>query len=775
MTRLKKVLVRVSVALVAMIVLIIIAISPIAKYLIQKYDTRFTGREITLAWAYVNPFTGYVYLNDLEIMEHNGDSVFLSADGLMANMAMLKMFNKTYEISAAKLTNPIGRVHQSGKEFNFNDLITFYAADSTKAKSEKITRFSLLDIEIENGEFHYVEDLTPVNYFIKEVNITSSGLRYDADTMPITFSLLSGTGSGKIAGNIAIHLKNSGYALGVKVDSFDLDIINQYLKDLTNYGTFAARLDAELSSTGNFKTADSISSSGNIAVSNFQFGRKSEDDFASFERLVISIDKLSPKDFIYRYDSICLTNPFFKYQRFDTLDNVQTMFGVDGQNVKAVNGDPQKFNLVIEIAHLIDRLSRNFLNSQYQVGRLAIYDGDLQYEDYSMGEKFSAALQPFTVIADSVDKAHARVNLRIHSGIKPHGSFDLALSINPKDSSFFNLDFFVQKVALSMMNPYLVKYTGFPLDRGAMELRGNWVVRDGSISSMNHLIILDPRVSERVRGDDTRWLPLNFAMALVREKGNVIDYEVPITGKLGDPAFNFWDVISDIFRNIVLKPATAGYRMNVKMVELELESNQQVKWAMHTSTLTRDQNRYIERIVDFLKSDEKAHITVYPAPYEEKEKELILLFEARKLYFLSGPGRDEKNFSEKDSLYVAHLSLKDPGFLRFLNAKVTDNTLFTVQHKAARLVGAAVIQGKYDQLLAAREKSFKEAFIEAGVIKQVAWGKSISGVPFNGFSHYSISYKGHIPDYLVRAYKKMDKYNADGTREPYRKERKRNE
>lgn len=775
MTRLKKVLVRVSLALVAVVVLIIVAISPVAKYLIQKYDTRFTGREITLDWAYVNPFTGYVHLDGLVIMEHNGDSVFLSADGLSADMAMRKLIMKTYEISSAKLTNPIGRIHQSGKEFNFNDLIEFYAADSMEVKSDKVTRFNLLDIEIENGEFHYVEDQTPVNLFIKEVNIKSEGMRYDADTMPIAFSLLSGNGSGKITGDLAIHLKNSGYALGVKIDSFDLDLINQYLNDLTNYGTFAAMLDADLHSTGNFKTADSISTSGNIAVSNFQFGRTRGDDFASFESLVISIDRLSPKDFVYRYDSICLTKPFFKYQRFDTLDNVQTMFGEGGQNVKAADGNPNKFNLVIEIAHLIDRLSRNLLNSQYQVGRLAIYDGDLQYEDYSMGEKFSAGLNPFTVIADSVDKAHSRVNMRVNSGIKPHGNLNLALSIDPKDSSYFNLDFLIQKVALSMINPFLVTYTGFPLDRGALELSGNWVVRNGSISSMNHLVILDPRVSERIHSDDARWLPLNFAMALVREKGNVIDYEVPISGKLGDPAFNFWDVIIDIFTNIVLKPVSTPYRMNVRNVELELESNQQVKWPMHTSALTRDQRRYVDRIVDFLKGDEKAHITVVPHTYEEKEKEFILLFEAKKLYFLSGEGRKAENFSKKDSIDVAYLSVKDPGFVAFLNARIKDNTQFTVQHKAARLVGQSVLQNKYDLLIAEREKAFKAAFVEKGVIKQVTWGKAVHGVPFNGFSHYSMSYKGNVPDYLLRAYKRMDKYNSEGIREKYRRERKRNE
>ncbi len=49
----------------SLLILLIIAIliaSPAAKYLIEKYDEQYTGRNITLNKAYVNPLTGYVYL-----------------------------------------------------------------------------------------------------------------------------------------------------------------------------------------------------------------------------------------------------------------------------------------------------------------------------------------------------------------------------------------------------------------------------------------------------------------------------------------------------------------------------------------------------------------------------------------------------------------------------------------------------------------------------------------------------------------------------------------
>lgn len=774
MNKRKKVLTIISLSIVASFAALILLISPIAKYLIQKYDSRFTGREITLDWAYVNPLTGYIYLHNVKIYEYQSDSIFLSTKGLAANFTYHMLLYNTYEISTLKLSKPIGKLSQSGTNFNFDDLIVKFAGDSSQKKSKEPTKFNLLNIEIEDGEFHYIEDQTPINYFIKKVNIKSTGLRYDADSIPIDFSLFSGPSSGKISGNIAIQLQNKGYALQIKVDSFDLDIINQYLKDLTNYGSFAARLDAELETTGNFATADSISTSGVISISDFNFGRTQTEDYASFDRLDIAIARLSPKDFIYHYDSICLLQPYFKYQRFDSLDNIQTMFGQDGDNVKAVDGNPNKFNLVIEIAHLIDNLSRNLLRAHYQIGRVAIYDANLQYEDFTLGEKFSVGLNPFTVLADSIDKSHERVEIAIQSGIKPHGNFNMALSINPRDSSDFDLNFGFQNMALSMINPYMIQYTGFPINRGTLELHGKWHVYHGSISSTNHLILIDPRLSDRIHGEDTRWLPMNLGMAILRENGNVIDYEVPINGELGDPSFNFWDIISDIFNNIVFKPTSTSYRLDVRNLEQKLEKSQRITWKMRSSTIGNEEQEYIAKIIQFLKNDASASIVVSPKNFSVKEKELILLFEAKRRYYLSLPSNQKQELSEQDSQEVARMSIKDPGFLIYLNTQVKDPTLFTVQDKSLRMVGAKRINMLFNLLIKKRELAFKSAFIKANVMQQVQWVNTEYTVPYSGFSYFDINYRGEMPDYLIEAFDKMNKLNSKDPREAYQGKRKRN-
>ena len=95
------------------VILIISLISPITKYLIEKYDVKYTGRQITTDWIYVNPFTGYIHFSNLKIYESSdpfsltwGDSVFFSANGISANIALLKLLSGTIEIKKLTIDEP---------------------------------------------------------------------------------------------------------------------------------------------------------------------------------------------------------------------------------------------------------------------------------------------------------------------------------------------------------------------------------------------------------------------------------------------------------------------------------------------------------------------------------------------------------------------------------------------------------------------------------------------------------------------------------------------
>lgn len=770
MSKTKKAFLIIGISLAVIVIVIIACISPITEYLIEKYDKKYTGREINMDWAYVNPFTGYVYFNNLKINEYNSDTVFFSTKGLTINIGMIKLLSKHYEVSEFTLNKPRGIIIQGYKSFNFDDLIEKFSSKDEDKKDKDPVHFKVNNIKIKNGLFIYRETVTPIYYFVKNVDIESTGFNSDVDTIPIQFSLSSGIGSGEMNGNFTINSKNKDYRLKVKVKKFDLNIVGQYIKDMANYGSFRAFLDADFNSNGNLVERDNVTNSGKLKISDFHFGKNPKEDYASFEKLEVAIHEVSPRKLIYFFDSIALTHPYFKYEKYDYLDNVQRIFGTKGANVKAANADVAKFNLVIEIANYMKILSKNFLRSNYRVDRLALYRGDIKYNDYSLNEKFSLELDPFTFTADSVDKRNKRVNFDVTSGIKPYGSVAIGMSINPKDSSDFDFSYNFKKLPTTMFNPYLIKYTSFPLDRGTIELKGNWNVRNGKINSTNHLVIIDPRVGDRLKNRNLNWLPLRVIMFVVRERGNVIDYEVPIKGDLNDPKFVLRDVIFDALENIFVKPPTTPYTIEVRNIETAIEKSLSLKWEMRNSLITRKQEHFLEDMAEFIDKNPEANITVTPQYYTLKEKEAILFFEAKKNYFLHLKGKNRAAFTADDSLKVEHMSVKDSLFVRYLNDKTQDTMLFTVQDKCARIISNSIVDAKFNALNQQRVNVFMDFFKEKGSVKRVHLLKAINLVPFNGYSFFKIEYKGDFPENLLKAYQKMNELNNESPRDKHKRQ-----
>ncbi len=767
----KKRLIIIGGSILLFILLLFLLISPITKYLIEKYDEEYTGRQITMDWAYVNPFTGYVYFSNLEIHELESEEIFFSADGMALNFSVYKLFSDTYEITELTLDRPKGVIIQFEDNFNFTDLIEKFSTKEEDKDKDQVY-LSILNIKINDGEFHFREKTIPISYFIKDVNFESDGIRWDEDVIEVGFSFLSGIGKGDMKGNFSINFDNLNYSLDAVAHKFDLGIIDQYLQDLTNDGSFTANLDADIEATGNLKVYDAITLKGMLSVNDLHFGKKEEEEYMSFDKLVVAIHEINTDKRIFFYDSISLSQPYFKYERYDHLDNLQMMFGENGSNISAAQSNPAKFNLVIEIADYIRIISKNFFKSDYKITRLAIYKGDLRFNDYSISEKFSMAFNPISFEADSIYKNITRVNASFKSGILPYGFSSVLLSINPKDSSDFELRYGFQNLSMAMFNPYTMTYTSFPLDRGTLELNGAWNVKNGIIKSNNHLVMMDPRITKRVRNRDLRWVPMPLIMSLTLDRGNVIDYEIPITRNLNDSKFHWKDVVFDVLTNIFIKPPTTPYRMEVKSIETVIEKSYSFMWRMRNALIQSHQEKFMNRMVNFLVDNPEAMISVHPLIYSEKEKEYILFYEAKKKYYLEMNKLNAQSYSGLDSMKVEKMSAKDPLFVQYLDAVIKDSTLFTVQDKCLRFIGTSVVNTRFANLIKNRKSEFMAFFVEHGVQNRVKMYDAKSVVPYNGFSFYKIEYKGALPESLVKAYLKMNELNDEEPRKKYNRKQK---
>jgi len=766
----RKILIIIAISLFAFVAVVIIFISPITKYMVEKHSVEYTGRRVKMDWAYVNPFTGFVHFSNFKVYEANGDSIFFSAGGISISFAMMKMLSKTYQIDELTLTRPHGIVIQQNKRFNFDDLIAKFTPKKTNKPAGPV-HFNILNVKIIDGTFYYSQPRVPIYYYIKNVNLESSGKRWDADTTDGNFSFMPGLGSGNVKGSFFLNFKNLDYRMNTAVRKFDLNILQQYLRELSNYGTFSAFADADLKVKGNFNDGKDVDMKGEWAFNDFHFGKQPGDDYASFKNLKVKMYEINPKGKKYLFDSVVLTRPFIKYEKYDSLDNYTRIFGINGSNISNVNADPTRFNLILEIAKYIQLVSEDFLKSDYKINRLAINEANIEFNDYSLNEKFSTALNPLTITADTVDKAHKRAYVNLKGGFKPYGDISASVSLDPKNVGNFDLTYKLEKLPSAMFNPYLVTYTSFPLDRGTLELYGKWSVNNKSINSDNHLLVMDPRVAKRIKKKDTKWEPVPLIMAFVRDRGNVIDYDIPITGNTDNPNFHLHDVLMKILQNMIVKPATTPYRFEVKDVEQTIEKSQKLQWQMRQIELTKRQEKFVGNIIKFLQNNPGANISVYPIEYALKEKENILFYEAKKKYYMLANSIKANEYTGKDSEYVDKMSSKNAAFVKFINRRIRDTMMFTLQQKCNAFLGESFVNARFARLVKDREKAFLAVMKEKGVGGQVKMHPGENTIPYNGFSYYKISYNGDIPPKLAKAYQELDEFNEEAPRDEYMKER----
>ena len=769
-TKLKKRLLIAGIILILVPTIIIVFISPITKYLVEKYSVKYTGRKIKMDWAYVNPFTGYVHFSNFKVYEAVGDSIFFSSEGISVDFALRKILSKTYEITRLVLDKPKGTIILSNRVLNFNDLILRFAANPADSVKPPL-HFNILNVKINDGTFYFRSILSKVNYFVKDVNLESSGKYWNIDTVVGKISFLSGIGTGDVAVNFTINLNTLDYRYSVIVHKLSLEIIAQYLKDITSYGTFSANLDANIKATGNFKNEENLDETGRLQINDFHFGKTPQEDYLSFDKFVLVMNEVNPDKHIYHLDSVVLIHPYFKYEEYDKLDNIETMFGENGANVVAVDADKKRFNLIIELGHYLINVSKNFFESVYKINTLALNRGNILFNDYSKSEEFSIAADPLYIAADSVHQDKGRIQMSLKTGIKPYGNATINASVNPRDSEDFNVDFHIAKIPITIFNPYLISYTSFPMDKGTIDFNGSWKVRDGVIQSQNHLLIIDPSISKGIKNKNDRWIPMWLVMYLIRDRGNVIDYEIPVTGNLKNPKFHLHDVLFSTLRNIIVKPVTTPYRIEVNNQENDIEKSLTLNWGIRQSNMQSNEENFTKKLAKFLVKNPGTSIVITPQHYETKEKEYILFFEAKKKYYLLLHPENAASFSESDSDYVDKMSVKDSLFVHYLNKHLTHTLEFTIQDKCGSLISPAFVNAKFNQLNKARESNFLSHFEGLGVGKRITFSTSQNTIPYNGFSFYKITYKGELPDYLIKAYCKMNELDNEKPREKYQKER----
>lgn len=198
-----------------------------------------------------------------------------------------------------------------------------------------------------------------------------------------------------------------------------------------------------------------------------------------------------------------------------------------------------------------------------RIGKITLNNGTVDFRDDFIKPNYAvqiAKLGGQVSGLSSVDGTQADMELRGTYGAA--APVLITARLNPLAAqSYLDLQGEVQGIDLTGFSPYSGKYAGHVIDKGALSLKVAYKLENRRLSADNHVFIDQLTLGERVDSPDATRLPVNLAIALLRNNRGEIDLNLPLAGSLDDPEFSLGGLIVKVVVNLFVKAVTSPFAL----------------------------------------------------------------------------------------------------------------------------------------------------------------------------------------------------------------------
>jgi Domain of Unknown Function (DUF748) len=202
------------------------------------------------------------------------------------------------------------------------------------------------------------------------------------------------------------------------------------------------------------------------------------------------------------------------------------------------------------------------------IAKVTLQGGNVNFTDLFIKPNYSANL---TEIGGSVTGLSSQLNTTADVDLR--GRFaktapvEIKGKVNPLvRNPFLDIKANVRDIELGPFTPYSEKYVGYAIEKGKMSFDVVYKIEDRKLAASNRLTLDQLTFGEKVDSPTATKLPVQFAVALLKDRNGVIDVNLPISGSVDDPKFSVGGIILHIIFNLIEKAITSPFDLIGSMV-----------------------------------------------------------------------------------------------------------------------------------------------------------------------------------------------------------------
>jgi hypothetical protein len=200
------------------------------------------------------------------------------------------------------------------------------------------------------------------------------------------------------------------------------------------------------------------------------------------------------------------------------------------------------------------------------IRKLVLKGGRVRFTDNFIRPNYTATLNDFGGVVSGLSSeasSSAVVDLR---GEVNRAPLSVAGRINPLSGNLsLDIKARVQGMELASLSAYSVRYVGYGIEKGKLSFEVAYRVENRKLTAQNRLVLDQLTFGKKSDNPNATKLPVQFALALLRDRNGVVDLNVPVEGSLDDPRFSLGGIIFKAIGNAIAKAVTEPFALLGRM------------------------------------------------------------------------------------------------------------------------------------------------------------------------------------------------------------------
>lgn len=232
-------------------------------------------------------------------------------------------------------------------------------------------------------------------------------------------------------------------------------------------------------------------------------------------------------------------------------------------------------------------------------------------------------------------------------------------------------------VNLATLSPYSSKFAGYRIEKGKLDLDLRYRLKDQKLEVDNRAVLDKFVLGERVDSPQASNLPLDMAVALLKDSDGRIDLDLPIQGDLSDPQFSLSDLYATAFRHMLSKLLSSPFALLGSLIPDGDGELDYVSFRPGEALLIDEEKAKLEKIAEALKQRPGLNLDIKGAADPGQDR--LALAEAALLRQLRAARAAELRAQGQRNARPEALALSDEDYRR----------LFTRYYRSRKAGGAA--------------------------------------------------------------------------------------